>query len=158
MKIKLVIPIISLIVLFTACAKDEEKPVNKNLRDDTERSDIMKSISADHDMMIEMVDHMSKSENAMQVIVDDHNMRNQIMGDKDLMMGVMEEDTAMLRMMMGNMMTIMENDSVVCKMMSGMMWKDKHMKGIMRHMGKKMEMKDMEMMEENGGSMHHHDK
>lgn len=41
-------------------------------------------------------------------------MMKEMMDNKEMMMGMMKQDTTMAKMMMGNMMKMMEKDSAMC--------------------------------------------
>lgn len=130
MKTLKVIPVLMLMVIITGCTGKAQNTA-EILKDGQRREEIMVAISNDHDMMNEMMDHMMKSDHAMQMIEGHQGMMRKMMGNRQMMMNMMEKDTVMAKMMMDNMMDMMEKDSTMSNMMGGMMMRNKHMMGMM---------------------------
>lgn len=124
-----------LMVMITGCT-DQAKSTAEILQDGQRREEIMVAISKDHDMMNEMMDHMMKNDYAIQMMEGHQGMIGKMMSNRQMMMNMMEKDTAMAKMMMDNMMGIMEKDSTMSNIMGGMMMGNKHMMSMMQQMGK----------------------
>lgn len=129
------IPVLMLMVMITGCTGQAQNPA-EILKDEQRREEIMVAISNDHDMMNEMMDHMMKSDLAMQMMEGHQGMMGKMIGNRQMMMNLMEKDTVMAKVMMDNMMGMMEKDSTMSNMMGGMMMGNKHMMGMMQQMGK----------------------
>lgn len=121
-----------LAILLTGCTNKSEKvSIDEILKDQGNRNEIMAAIANDHMMMGEMRDQMMKSDHAMMMMGENPEMMKKMMGNHQMMMGIMKKDSTFTLGMMGNMMGMMQKDSVMCKMMCKMMDGDKHMMGMM---------------------------
>lgn len=152
MKNSKILSVAILIIAMLISYQSNAQRVQKILKKDKKRAEIMATISNDKDMMKEMMNYMMKSDEAMSMMKQDPTMSKMMMkkmtGDKQMMMSMMKKDPAMSKMMMENMMQMMESDTSTCAMMRQMMMKNEHMKGMMQGMGNKKEgmMKEGKMM------------
>ncbi len=134
----------AMIIVMLGCTKNREKSADELLQDETMANEIMETISNDHEMMMNMMDHMKQSDHAMQLIAGNKGMMQHIMGNRQMMKNMMMQDSAMTNMIMGDIMEMMEQDSVFCNRMSIRMGGNKHMINTMMNM---MHQKGMKMGE-----------
>ena len=132
MNTSLLLLIITGIISFRSSA--QEQPAEETLNNPQQRIELMKAISNDHDMMTEMMNHMMENDHAKQMMGGNYQMMQRMMSDKKMMMSMMEKDSSMAKIMMGNMMEMMENDPAMCKMIGGIMMNNKHMMDTMHGM------------------------
>tara|TARA_R110002167_G_scaffold116792_4_gene292232 strand:+ start:1493 stop:1945 length:453 start_codon:yes stop_codon:yes gene_type:complete len=97
------------------------------------RTEVMQAISNDQDLMTEMLGYMQQNDRAVQMMLGNQGMMGKMMGNQKMMMGMIEQDTAMAGNMMDNMMAIMEKDSTMCKTMCRRMSGNQHMKMMMQN-------------------------
>ena len=97
------------------------QPADEILKDGAQRKKIMTAICNDHEMMTEMMGHMTQNDHAMQMMRGNREMMQQMMGDQEMAKGMEKKDVKMAGMMMDNMMSAMETDSTLCKAMCGKM-------------------------------------
>lgn len=119
------------------------------LKNDQLREEIMVTISNDNIMLNEMMGHMMKSDRTMQMLEGHQGMMGKMMGNRQLMMNMMEKDTVMSKMMMEYMIGMMEKDSTMSNMMGSMMMGNKHMMGMLQHIDKSGKMMKEGMMHQN---------
>lgn len=115
--------IVVLIILTIAVGcTNQQQNTTELLSDEAKRTEIMTTISNDHDMMTEIMDHMGKSDHAMQMMAGNRELMAKMMDNTEIM-----KDTVRVGIMMDNMMKMMEKDSSMCTMMGRKMRGNKHM-------------------------------
>ncbi len=119
----------------------QEKDIAALLNNSETRSEIFNKILNDHQLMMDFMDAMQKSDHAMMMMKENPMMTgNQTMGDMQMnsehqmmgtmhdnsemmhqMMSMMKENPDMMQKMMGNMMDLCEKDSTQCENMAKVM-------------------------------------
>ncbi|WP_428741335.1 hypothetical protein [Tenacibaculum sp.] len=140
----------ALTLFLSGCSQAQKQSAEEILKDPKMQDSIMVAICNNHQMMMNMMEHMMDNDHSMKMIMENQNMMQHMMGKQQMMMNMMKQDSTMSNMMMGNMMQMMEQDSLFCKRMTNMMMGNKHMMNTMMEIKKGKKQENMHMH----GNMH----
>lgn len=121
----------ALMALFLVIGCTQQKSTDELLSNKDDREKIMQTITADQEMMNEMMNYMMQSDKTIGIMQGNRQMMEKMMGNRQMMMNIMQKDTATAGRMMNNMIGMMEKDSTFCKIMCRKINDNRHMMGMM---------------------------
>lgn len=120
-------------LFFVGCSQERTTQVDELLEDTTTQNKIMETISMDHELMNNMINHITHSDQAIHWMESDTTfMQHMMRGDQ--MKSMMRENHELMKGIMQQMMGLAATDSTVCKAMGEIMMGDEHMMRMMQDM------------------------
>ncbi|MCQ0110063.1 hypothetical protein [Zhouia amylolytica] len=118
-------------MVLLGCAQEKNVQADEMLKDETKQNEIMTAIVEDHEMMMNMMDHIKKNDHAMQMMRGDSVMMYDMMQGNQ-MVDLMRGSPKMMGTMMQYMMKMATEDTTACKAMGSMMMGNEHMMRMMQ--------------------------
>ncbi|UGU14686.1 hypothetical protein LS482_13370 [Sinomicrobium kalidii] len=125
------IAMMSMAVLL-GCVREKEKSTGELLKDQATQNEIMETISNDHEMMTNMMEHIVRNDHALRMIISNTTViRQMIQGDQMMSMMMESPDPDRMHTMMQRMLNMAASDTAACRMMGNTMIENDHMKNMM---------------------------